>query len=784
MQWTCQRFCISRYSIHLFKDSRSWSRTLHLAKLGPSERLQFQGAESEQDKQRKYHMCLIAQVEGQRGVETTIKKVNGTINMRIITRLSAKQNLIGLIDNSDVWQISVPRLLQALSIDDTTDHCIGCGGAVMASHKAKPSALGKKPKAKTSKPSKPAKAYRSTEYIEDSDDEATNVAKNKQTPKKTPSVPSSTKLKKPKTVTFSTEPSKKRKSPSPAPEKEESVQSDTEAEESSQSGNSSDSEESSSDQYASPTPAKPKGSAPRPATNSAAVKHLGVKPQLNKPKDPGESSNRISVSPRTASPSETEEASVSSEGGKESESESESSAQASRDVSREESSIQESETPTQEHVIYEPPPGFEPASIVVHPSSQVMSIFSPTNLAGKEIWHITAPSSVPISTINELSQQKIESRSSILSYKGSNYGLIPDSSTNEALLLPSAENDEYKSHNAVTFQSFHLQQIVSLPYHAISPAKPSSPSVLPPQAHKRPPREQPKGLKMRYQPFGVVELYDGNLPRGEGPKVPQFRVPSAVEDTPLKKRKRHSTDHEAQSPTISSSKVKSKKAKVRQETTPGKPEDVMDIDTVDQPASQKQDASRPKTNGISENHTPKTAKSKKTKPKTLDKKPDHTPPQPSASQSLLPADIAEQASIIMPEEIVTTGASAVEITASEAKTTKRKRRKEEAARSIEKQQNVAKNADEDVEMRNAEPESPSREPEGQSTATGKSSPQKGDSATNGEQDEIQETPLKKASVMNGEEYEGRAERKETKEERRKRKEERRKRKGEAEAGKV
>ena len=650
----------------------------------------------------------------------------------------------------------------------------------MASHKAKPSAPGKKPEAKTSKPSKPAKAFRSAEYIEESDEEATKVARKKQTPKTTPSVPSSTKLTKPKTVTFSTEPSKKRKSPSPAPEKEESTQSDTEAEESSQSGNASDSEESSSAQDGSPTPARPKGSASRPATNSATVKDSDVKSQLNKLNAPGKGSNKISLSPRTASPSENEEDSESGEGGNESGSESESSAQASRGVSREESSIQEPVTPTQEYIIYEPPPGFEPASIVVQPSSEVMSIFSPTNLAGKEIWHIAAPSSVPISTIKELSQQKIESRSSILSYKGSNYGLIPDSSTNEALLLSSAEDNEYKSHNVANIKSFHLQQIVSLPYHAISPAKPSSQSVLPPQAYKRPPREQPKGLKMRYQPFGVVELSDDNLPRGEGPKVPQFRLPSAVEGTPLKKRKRHSNDHEAQSPTIPSSKVKSKKAKVRQEATPGKPEDVMDIDTVDQPASQKQEASKPKTNGSSEQHTPKTAKSKKTQPKTTDKKPDHTPPQPTASQSLLPADIAEQASIIMPEEVVTTGASAIEITASEAKKMKRKRRKEEAAKSVEKKQKVA-NADEDVEMRDAD-ESPSREPEGQSTTAGKSSPQKGASATNGEVDEVQETPQKKASVMNGEGYESRAERKETKEERRKRKEEKKKRK--REEGKV
>lgn len=697
--------------------------------------------------------------------------------MRIITQLNAKQNFIGLIDNgltNDLWQISVPQLFQVLrrydsdSIDDTTDRFIGCGGVIMASHKAKPSAPRKKPEVKTSKPSKPAKAFRSTEFIEDSEEEATNVAKKKQTPKTTPSVNSSTKLTKPKAVTFSTKSSKTRKLPSPSPEKEESTQSDTGVEESSHSGDGSENEESSSAQDGSPTPARPKATASRPATNSAAAKASVGKSELNKAKAPGKGTNRISLSPRPASASKSEEDSESSGSGNESGSGSESSDQTSRKSSREESPIQKPITPREEQIIFEPPPGFDSASIVVHPSSQVMDIFSPTNLAGKEIWHIAAPSSIPISTIKELSQQKI------LSYEGSNYGLIPASSTIEALLLPSAEANQYKSHNAATIQGFHLQQILSLPYHAISPAKSSSQNVPTPQAHKRPPREQPKGLKMRYHPFGVVDISENE----DVPKAPQFRVPGAVEDTPRKKRKRLSTDQGVQSPTVSS-KSKSKKAKVRQEATVNEQDDVMDVDTVDKPASRKQDASEAKANGDLESHTPKSAKSKKTKQNPTDKKPDHPPPQPLASQSLLPTDIVSQAETIIPQEVVTTGASAIEITASEDKRTKRKRKKMEGAKTADEKQNVA-NADIDVEMQDAD-EIPSREPEGQSATPVKHSPQKHANTTNGEVDEIQETPQKKANGLNGEGKGVQVTPKETKEERRKRKEEKKRKK---EAGKV
>ena len=410
-----------------------------------------------------------------------------------------------------------------------------------------------------------------------------------------------------------------------------------------------------------------------------------------------------------------------------------------------ESPIQRPVTYTQENIVFKPPPGFEPASVSVHPSSQAMNMFSPTNLAGKEIWHITAPSSVPISSITEVSQQSILTRSSILTYKGSDYGLIPGSSTQEYLLLPSAEDNAYKPHNDAAIRGLHLEQIVRLPHHVLSPAKLSNQSASIPQAYKRAPRAQPEGLKIRYHPFGVVDISDDDLSSKDVPKVPQFRVPGAVEATPSEKRKRVLTDYGAQSPTVSSTKAKSKRAKVRQEATVNEHDDVMNIDTVEQPASQKEDASKAKTNGVSENHTLKTAKSQKTKPKLTDMKSKPLPHQSTASQSLLPTDIAEQAEIIMPEEVVTTGASTIEITASEEKKVKRKRRRE-AAKATEMENGAKEDAD--VEMRDAE--SPLA--------------QKHANATNGEMDGVEATP------------------RETKEERRKRKEEKRKRK--REAGKV
>ena len=182
------------------------------------------------------------------------------------------------------------------SIDETIDPVTACDGAIMASQKAKPSVPGKKAEAKTSKPVKPGKAFRSAEFIEDSDEEATKAVKKKQSPKAAPLL---TKLTRPKFDTPTTKPSKKRKSPSPCPEKEESTQSDTEEERSSHSSNGSENEDSSSDQDGSPTPIRPKESASRPATNGGAVEDSVGTSQVKKPKAPEESSVRRTPSTLT-----------------------------------------------------------------------------------------------------------------------------------------------------------------------------------------------------------------------------------------------------------------------------------------------------------------------------------------------------------------------------------------------------------------------------------------------------------------------------------------------------
>jgi hypothetical protein len=158
---------------------------------------------------------------------------------------------------------------------------------------------------------------------------------------------------------------------------------------------------------------------------------------------------------------------------------------------------------------YEPPAGFENASVDGAPKSS--QLLKESNLQGKQIWYITAPASVPLSSVKEFSLLDIKERRKILSHDGDNYSFVQDASeakTSTKILVPNASDDGYRSsmqaypHTDFTplrsiaktplAQVLHLQQIIQL-------ANPTSQATVP---AKKPVRQQPPGLKMRFHPVG------------------------------------------------------------------------------------------------------------------------------------------------------------------------------------------------------------------------------------------------------------------------------------------
>lgn len=167
-------------------------------------------------------------------------------------------------------------------------------------------------------------------------------------------------------------------------------------------------------------------------------------------------------------------------------------------------------------------------------SAKVAELFSPDALKGKQIWHITAPSSIPISLI-EGSLQSIKTEVPILSYKGAEYGVFDDPDAqlkkSEVVLLPSSENGDYRSVDLSITKALHLQQLVKLSRIPHRPAREVNTTLSSSASYQDGPRQQPAGLRMRYRPFGEVypsESEDESMSEGEvGPS--QFKLPPTFE---------------------------------------------------------------------------------------------------------------------------------------------------------------------------------------------------------------------------------------------------------------
>ncbi|KAM3070044.1 hypothetical protein ACMFMG_003924 [Clarireedia jacksonii] len=144
---------------------------------------------------------------------------------------------------------------------------------------------------------------------------------------------------------------------------------------------------------------------------------------------------------------------------------------------------------------FKPPTGFTAASF--DDSRKPSQLFDDSKLEAKQIWYITAPATVSIDTIKDMSLRGAKSGKVVLSQNGDEYGFVEDTAENKAymkLLLPNKAKDGYRIEKRSIDQIFHLQQAPKLMND-----KGSSHATVP---AKRPVRKQPKGLRMRYAPVG------------------------------------------------------------------------------------------------------------------------------------------------------------------------------------------------------------------------------------------------------------------------------------------
>ena len=222
---------------------------------------------------------------------------------------------------------------------------------------------------------------------------------------------------------------------------------------------------------------------------------------------------------------------------------------------------------------FQAPKGFEAVSTESLHDPIADDLWSKSNLMGKEVWQITAPFSVPIERIKSVSSQAAFSGESILSFQGADYGFARgdgNEQTRETVLLADSNRKVYKCSTPIS-RTLHIRQLVQLPEPLSIPEATSSDAR---STSTYPTHHQPKGLKMRYRPFGdsigrsvdtVLKPSSSENSDNEQQQNSGLRIPHQHESSPAKPK-----ENENQSMSQASTSKK-RKRKSTNRTDPDEP---------------------------------------------------------------------------------------------------------------------------------------------------------------------------------------------------------------------
>ncbi|KAL4942457.1 DNA-directed RNA polymerase I subunit RPA34.5-domain-containing protein [Aspergillus oleicola] len=194
---------------------------------------------------------------------------------------------------------------------------------------------------------------------------------------------------------------------------------------------------------------------------------------------------------------------------------------------------------------YKPPLGFKSASKTQQPSTTTSTTLSSLN--GKQIFHITAPSFLPLSKIKEVSLAGTLKGEPILEHKGKQYGIPGDSlahaqgdGNGQTLYIYDPKAQTY--HSTVTkVPTYHIQEMIALP----GGKEFDEASAKTAKALEKPPRKQPKNLKMRFRPVGSGDAPPETLgssdeeSEGEGAGIKMSQGVEKEKEKEEKKKRKH-----------------------------------------------------------------------------------------------------------------------------------------------------------------------------------------------------------------------------------------------------
>ena len=140
------------------------------------------------------------------------------------------------------------------------------------------------------------------------------------------------------------------------------------------------------------------------------------------------------------------------------------------------------------------------------------------NLEGKQIWHISAPSTMPLSEIESLNVANALKGAEVWNHQGVAFEMSPTDVESATLLLPRGRDGEYVSVGTTITRAFRVHEsskpgvseYTSQSANSNAGEADSAVNFFATQIGlTKPPRKQPENLKARYVPYGVpTESYD------------------------------------------------------------------------------------------------------------------------------------------------------------------------------------------------------------------------------------------------------------------------------------
>ncbi|KAI3401110.1 hypothetical protein diail_256 [Diaporthe ilicicola] len=137
-------------------------------------------------------------------------------------------------------------------------------------------------------------------------------------------------------------------------------------------------------------------------------------------------------------------------------------------------------------------------------ASDVAGFFEKAKMEGKQVWYITAPASLPVTVVQDLTipMDQAQKGLPVLTHNGDDYRLAfddPSASSSFRLLIPNKKGQEYSELGRPVNQTMHFTRSETFPPEG--PASVTTTQTI--SKTTRPARPQPEGLRARYTPLGV-----------------------------------------------------------------------------------------------------------------------------------------------------------------------------------------------------------------------------------------------------------------------------------------